>query len=133
MVHNKRYGSMDPWIHGSAAGAGARAAAEAAGVAAASAAVCIYHIVIGGVGQSNPILCSVHVHDTIHTPAAEAAAPTAALAAAPATVPWSHGSIFFITKHIFYYEIKSRCMWFRRFSCARCVHSRSLIMATFLI
>ena len=45
MVHNKRYGSMDPWIHGSTAGAAARAAAGAAAGAAASAAtVCIYYV-----------------------------------------------------------------------------------------
>ena len=37
MVHNKRYGSMDPWIHGSAAGA-------AAGAAASAATVCTYHV-----------------------------------------------------------------------------------------
>ena len=48
MVHNKRYGSLDPWIHGSAAGAAARAAAGAAAGAAASAAtVCTYHVDIG--------------------------------------------------------------------------------------
>ena len=38
MIHNKRYGSMDPWIHGSAAGTAARAAPGAAADAAASAA-----------------------------------------------------------------------------------------------
>ena len=39
---------MDPWIHGSAAGAAARAAAGAAAGAAASAAtVCTYHVDIG--------------------------------------------------------------------------------------
>ena len=38
MVHDEKYGSMDPWIHGSAAGAAARAAAGAAAGAAASAA-----------------------------------------------------------------------------------------------
>ena len=41
MVHNKRYGSMDPWIHGSAAGA-------AAGAAASAATVCTYYVVIEG-------------------------------------------------------------------------------------
>ena len=45
---------MDPWIHGSAAGAAARAAAGAAARAAAgaaasaAAAVCIYYVSIGG-------------------------------------------------------------------------------------
>ena len=39
---------MDPWIHGSAAGAAARAAAVAAAGAAASAATaCTYHVDIG--------------------------------------------------------------------------------------
>ena len=37
---------MDPWIHGSAAGA-ARAAAGAAAGAASAAAVCTYHVDIG--------------------------------------------------------------------------------------
>ncbi len=58
MVHNKRYGSMDLWIHGSAAGAAARAAAGAAAGAAASAAtVCTYHVIIGG-GASRPPICT---------------------------------------------------------------------------
>ena len=40
---------MDPWIHGSAAGAAARAATGAAAGAAASAAtVCTYYVIIGG-------------------------------------------------------------------------------------
>ena len=40
---------MDPWIHGSAAGAAARPAAGAAAGAAASAApACIYYVIIGG-------------------------------------------------------------------------------------
>ena len=40
---------MDPWIHGSAAGAAARPAAGAAAGAAASAApACIYDVIIGG-------------------------------------------------------------------------------------
>ena len=39
---------MDPWIHGSAAGAAARAGAGAAAGAAASAATaCTYHVDIG--------------------------------------------------------------------------------------
>ena len=39
---------MDPWIHGSAAGAAARAAAGAGAGAAASAATgCTYHVDIG--------------------------------------------------------------------------------------
>ena len=39
---------MDPWIHGSAAGAAAGAAAEnAAGAAASAATVCTYHVDIG--------------------------------------------------------------------------------------
>ena len=40
---------MDPWIHGSAAGAAARpAAGAAAGAAASAAAACIYYVIIGG-------------------------------------------------------------------------------------
>ena len=35
---------MDPWIHGSAAGAAARAAGAAAGAAASAATVCTYHV-----------------------------------------------------------------------------------------
>ena len=49
MFHNK---DMDPWIHGSAAGAAARAAAgAAAGAAASAAAVCtgsMFYVIIGG-------------------------------------------------------------------------------------
>ena len=58
MVHNKRYGSMDPWIHGSAAGAAARAAAGAAAgvtVAASAATVCTYYVLIGGSASCPPI------------------------------------------------------------------------------
>ena len=45
---------MDPWIHGSAAGAAARAAAGAAADAAASAApACVHYVIIGG-GASRP-------------------------------------------------------------------------------
>ena len=36
---------MDPWIHGSAAGAAAKAAA---GAATSGAAVCTYYVIIGG-------------------------------------------------------------------------------------
>ena len=39
---------MDPWIHGSLAGAAARGAAGAAAGAAASATVCTYYVIIGG-------------------------------------------------------------------------------------
>ena len=90
---------MDPWIHGSAAGATARAAAGAgAGATASAATVCTYYIIIVR------LLCAaLYVHDKIHT----AAAAAAALAAAPATDPWIHGSIFFIMKHIFHYEMKN--------------------------
>ena len=77
---------MDPWIHGSAVGA-PRAVS-----------VCIYYVIIGGA-----LRAPLYVHDKIHTAAAEAAAP----AAAPATDPWIHGSIFFIMKHIFHYEMKN--------------------------
>ena len=50
---------MDPWIHGSAAGAAARPAAGAAAGAAASAApACIYYVIIGG-ARSAPL----YVHD----------------------------------------------------------------------
>ena len=41
MVHSKRYGSMDPWIHGYAARA-------TAGAAASAATVCTYYKTIGG-------------------------------------------------------------------------------------
>ena len=59
MVHNKRYGSMDPWIHGSAAGAAARAAAGAAAGAATSAAtVCTYYVIIG-----EALRASLYLHD----------------------------------------------------------------------
>ena len=40
---------MDPWIHGSTAGAAARAAVgAAAGVAAFAATECIYYVTLGG-------------------------------------------------------------------------------------
>ena len=40
---------MDPWIHGSGAGAAARAAARAAvGAAASAATVCTYYVMKGG-------------------------------------------------------------------------------------
>ena len=54
---------MDPWIHGSAAGAAARAAASAA-------AVCIYYVSIG-----RSLRAPLYVHNEMHTAAAEAAAP----------------------------------------------------------
>ena len=82
---------MDPWIHGSAAGAAARAAA---GAAASAATLCTSYVIIGG---------ALYVHDKVHTVAAEAAAP----AAAPAADPWIHGSISFIMNHIFYFEMKN--------------------------
>ena len=81
---------MDPWIHGSAAGA------------AGAAAVCIYCVIIGG----RFVPPYMYIHDKVHTAAAEAAAPAAApaaaLAAAPAADPWIHGSISFIGNHIPY-------------------------------
>ena len=100
---------MDPWIHGSAAGAAARpAAGAAAGAAASAAAVCIYYVIIGGA-----LRAPSYLHDQEYTVAVEAAAPAAApvaaLAAAPAADPWIHGSISFITNHIFYFEMKSTC------------------------
>ena len=53
-------------------------------------------------------------NDKVHTAAAEAAAPAAApaaaLAAAPAADPWIHGSISFITNHIFDFEMKNTCL-----------------------
>ena len=50
---------MDPWIHGSVAGAAARAAAgAAAGAAASAAAVCIYYVIIGGA-----LRAPLYVHD----------------------------------------------------------------------
>ena len=55
MVRNKRYGSMDPWIHGCAAGAAARAAARAAYSAAA---VCTYYVIIG-----EALRASLYLHD----------------------------------------------------------------------
>ena len=101
---------MDPWIHGSAAGAAAKAdAGAAAGAAASAATVCTYYVIIGGCFAP-----PLYLHDEIHTVAAEAAAlaaapaaavaaaPAAALAAAPAADPWIHGSISFIMNHIFY-------------------------------
>ena len=45
---------MDPWIHGSAAGAAAKAAA---GAAASAAAVCIYYVSIWG-GATRPPRCT---------------------------------------------------------------------------
>ena len=103
---------MDPWIHGSAAGAAARPAAGAAagGAAAASAAVCIYYVNIEGV-----LRAPLYVHDKKHTATAEAAAPpvaapAAGLAAAPAADPCIHGSLdpyCFIMNHIFYFEMKN--------------------------
>ena len=67
---------MDPWIHGSAAGPAARAAAgAAAGAAASASAVCVNYVIIGGA-----LRAPLHVHDKIHTAAAEAEAPAAALA-----------------------------------------------------
>ena len=57
---------MDPWIHGSAAGAAARVSAGAA--AASAAAVCLSHVIIGVALHTTP-----HVHDEIHTVAAPAA------------------------------------------------------------
>ena len=89
---------MDPWIHGSAAGAAARAAAGAAGGAAASATLCTYYVIIGG-----PLRGPPYLHDKVHTLAAEASAQEAA----PAAVPWIHGSIFVIMKHIFGNEMKN--------------------------
>ena len=50
---------MDPWIHGSAAGAAARPAAGAAAGAAASAApACIYYVIIRGGGANYPFAYS---------------------------------------------------------------------------
>ena len=73
---------MDPWIHGSAAGA-------AAGAPASAATLCTYYVIIGGA-----LRALLHLHDKVHTVAAEAAAPAAALAAAlaaaPAAGPWIH-------------------------------------------
>ena len=46
---------MDPWIHGSAAGA---------------AAVCTYYVIIGGA-----LRAPLYVHDKVHTAAAPAADP----------------------------------------------------------
>ena len=43
------------------------------------------------------------VRDKVHTAAAEAAAPAAALAADP----WIHGSIFFMMNHFLYNEMKN--------------------------
>ena len=60
-------GSMDPWIHGSAAGAAARAAA---GAAASAATVCIYYVLKGGA-----LRAPLYLHDKVHAVAAEAAAP----------------------------------------------------------
>ena len=56
MVHNERYGSMDPWIHGSAARA---AAGAAAGAAASAATVCTYYVIIG-----EALRASLYLHDT---------------------------------------------------------------------
>ena len=76
--------NIDPWIHGSAAGA-----------AASAAAVCIYYVSLGGA-----LRAPLDVRDKVHTAAAEAAAPAAD--------PWIHGSIFFIVNNILNYEMKSR-------------------------
>ena len=88
---------MDLWIHDSAAGA-----------AASAATVCTYYVIIGRAPRT-----LLYLHDTVHTVAAEAAAPAAAptdLAAAPAADPWIHGSISFIMNHIFYFEMRNnRC------------------------
>ena len=46
---------MDPWIHGSAAGAAARAAA---GAAAPAATVCTYYVIIGEARSA-----SLYLHD----------------------------------------------------------------------
>ena len=82
---------MDPWIHGSAAGAAARAAASAA-------TACTSYVIIGGA-----LRALLYLHDKVHTVAAEAAAPAAALAAAlaaaPVADPWIHRSISFIECH----------------------------------
>ena len=64
---------MDPWIHGSAAGAAARpAAGAAAGTATSAATACIYYVIIGGA-----LRAPLYVHGEIHTAeaAVEAAAP----------------------------------------------------------
>ena len=77
---------MDPWMHGSAAGA-------AAGAAASAGTVCAYHVIIG----------PLYVRGEVHTVAAEAAtpaaAPAAALAAAPAAEPCIHAPISFVINH----------------------------------
>ena len=94
------HGSMDPWIHGSAAGAAARAAAgAAAGAAASAAAVGILSCAFKGGGAGDAPSLYLRNKDI-------QAAPAAALAAAPATDPWIHGSISFIMNHIFYFEMK---------------------------
>ena len=49
---------MDPWIHGSAAGAAARAAGAAAGATASAATVCTYYVIIGGA-----LRASLYLHD----------------------------------------------------------------------
>ena len=76
---------MDPWIHGSAAGA-------AAGAADSAATVCTYYVIIG-----RALGAPLYLLDKACTVAAEAvapaAAPAAALAAAPAADPWIHGSM----------------------------------------
>ena len=117
---------MDPWIHGSAAGAAARAAAGAGAGTAASAAT--YYVIIGGA-----LRALFYLHDKVHTVAAEAAAPAAApaaaLAAAPAADPWIHGSISFVMNHIFYYEgknISKNLTWWL----ARCILSPQAIVAS---
>ena len=92
MVHNKEYGCVDLWIHGSAAGAAGRAAAGApAGAAASAATVCTYYVII--------VRAPLCLHDEVRTVAAEAAAPAAD--------PWIHGSISFTMNQIFYYEMKN--------------------------
>ena len=80
---------MDPWIHGSVAGAAAKAAAEAAAGAAASAAsaatVCTCCVIIVG-ARSAPQYLLDKVPGGVHSVAA-------ATAAAPAADPWLHGSM----------------------------------------
>ena len=49
---------MDPWIHGSAAGAARAVAGAAAGAAASAAPACIYYVIIGGA-----LRAPLYVHD----------------------------------------------------------------------
>ena len=64
------------------------------------------YLIIGGARSA-----LLYLHDKVHTVAAPAAvpaaAPAAALVAAPEADPWIHGSISFITNHIFNYEMKN--------------------------